>query len=126
MSQSLKNRFNGTSQEVVKYARNFGVLEAMEHYQVKDYVSMRNFLAEMAPEENLPTSKVAVEPFSSPDSFEMLLETMLHKYDSLSNAIRVKDARILELEKQIEYYKGIRRSQAVPIVESVLQYCKEG
>lgn len=51
MSKSLKQRFNGSSQDVLDYARRFGIWKAMEEYDVKDYVSMLSFLQSMAPGE---------------------------------------------------------------------------
>jgi hypothetical protein len=58
MSTSLKARFNGNSQEVVNYAREYGVLASMQQYQVKDYCAMLAFLQQQAPDEVFSASKV--------------------------------------------------------------------
>ena len=125
MGQSLKNRFNGSSQEVVDYARKFDIWAAMEKYGVKDYVAMRTFLKEMAPEEDFHTPQIEISPFGSVDAFDRLLEAILHKYDSLQTVIRDQATKIHQLENELKTYRDNRRDHAAVLVKSVLNYCQE-
>lgn len=122
--QSLKARFNGNSGEVVKYAREFGIMAAMEHYQVKDYLAMLKFLKEQAPNEEFQAVQVNVDNFSKPDAFDKLLEAMLRKYAKLEAANKNQADRINELEKQIAYFKGIKWQKSRPLVQGIMQYCE--
>lgn len=122
--QSLKTRFNGNIQEVVKYAKQFGIFPAMQQYQVKDYSAMCRFLEEQAPDEHFNLTQIETSDFSQPDAFDKLLETMLRKYSTLEAKIATQDSRIAELKKQVDYYKAGRWSEARPVVQSVLDYCQ--
>lgn len=123
--QSLKSRFNGNSGEVIKYAREFGVGEAMREYQVKDYVAMCNFLKEHAPDETFQYAKVDVGDFAGPDAFDRLLEKMLSKYYRMETALKAKDTRIAELEAKVAAYEKKSWQVTRPIVEGLLNYCEE-
>ena len=125
MSQSLKARFNGNSQEVVKYAKTFGVSQAMRYYEVKDYLAMHRFLEEQAPDEHFNYTEVETSNFSQPDAFDKLLESMLHKYSGLEAKIATLDSENAELKRQILYYRARRWSEAAPVVQSVLTYCQK-
>src|SRR3990167_3950825 len=103
--QSLKARFNGNSGEVVKYARQFGVLAAMEEFKVRDYVAMLTFLNEKAPAECFQAVKVKHNDFSVPDAFDRLLEAMLRKYSQMESAVQTLAGENAELKKQVDYHK---------------------
>lgn len=123
--QSLKSRLNGNSGEVVKYAREFGILATMQEYQVKDYIAMLNYLKQNAPGEEFQATKVKTDDFASPDAFDKLCESMLRKYSSLETALKTKDARITELEKQVDYYKAGKWHETRPLVQGIMEYCKK-
>lgn len=125
MSQSLKNRLNGNGEKVVQYAREFGVMAAMEEYGIKDYLAMRNYLKEKVPDEEFPVAQVNIDDYAGPDAFDKLLEAMLKKYFQMESANKALVDEIAELRKQVEYYKGNRWRKARPVVESIFQYCKE-
>lgn len=122
--QSLKAKFNGNGQEVVKYAREFGISAAMEEYQVKDYIAMLHFLEKQAPGEAFHVAKVEVNDFVGPDTLDRLLEKMLAKYSAMESVNNAQAARINELEKQVAYYKGMKWQTTRPLVESLMQYCE--
>ena len=51
MPKSLSLRFNGNRDEVVEYARSFGIGRAMDKFGVKDYLAMTRFLKEAGGED---------------------------------------------------------------------------
>ena len=123
--KALKDRFNGNSGEVVNYARRFGVFPAMRKYGVKDYIAMLKYLKGQAPGEDFQASQVDVDSFGGPDAFDKLLERMLAKFSRMEASNKAKDARIAELERQVEYYKGIQSPMTLPKVEAIFEYCAE-
>lgn len=125
MGQSLEVRFNGHGEEFVKYAREFGVGEAMVEYKIKEYTAALNYLEKKAPGEKFQYSKVKTDDFASPDAFDKFCESMLRKYSSLETALKTKDARIAELEKQVDYYKAGKWQETRPLVQGMMDYCKE-
>ncbi len=126
MGKSLKARFNGNSQEVVEYARNFGILRAMDHYGVKDYLAMVKFLEETAPSQHFEIARHDPDSFGRPDAFDKLLEAMLRKYSALETRIAKQDAENHELKTELDYYKAIRWREASGPVQAVLKECREG
>ena len=121
---SLKARFNGNSREVVQYARDFGILAAMEEYQVKDYVAMHNYLKEHAPDETFQTTKVDVDSYAGPDAFDKFCKAVLRTYSKMESANQTLADENAELKKQNNYYKAIKWRETRPVVQAVLQYCK--
>jgi hypothetical protein len=124
MGQSLKARFNGNSEEVVKYASEFGILATMQEYQVKDYIAMLTFLKEQAPDEVFQTTKVNTDEFTSPDAFDKLLEAMLKKYSQMESVNKNLADENAELRKQVDYYKAGKWQRTRPVVRGILKYCE--
>ena len=123
--QSLKARFNGNSMEVVKYAREYGVMAAMQEYEVKDFVAMLTFCQEQSPGEEFQAVKTGCDDFSKPDAFDKLLEAMLRKYAQMELANKNLAGENTELKKQLDYFKAGRWQQARPLVQGVMDYCKK-
>jgi len=61
MPKSLSLRFNGNTDEVVDYARRFGMGRAMLKFQVKDYLAMTRFLKEAGGEDVLDNPKLSLD-----------------------------------------------------------------
>jgi hypothetical protein len=125
MGQSLKNRLNGNSGEVVIYARQFGILATMQEYQVKDYVAMLNFLKEQSPDEEFRVAKIEVGSYAGPDAFDKLLEAMLRKYSQMESANKNLADENAELKKQVDYYRAGKWHETRPIVQGLMKYCED-
>lgn len=125
MGKSLAARFNGQTEEVIDYAQQFGIFRAMEHYQVKDYGAMANFLDKVAPDKHL--SLVGTHnpgEFSRPDAFDKLLEAMLRKYETLNSLVENKDAQIAAMKRELDYFRSRRQQEATVAVQAILSECK--
>ena len=123
--KSLEQKFDGNSQEVIEYARQFGVSPAMEHYQIKCLTSMYGFLEKKCPSEHFQIYKVNPDEFAQPDAFDKFCEAILKKYTSLEAQIETKDREITELKRNLDYYKANRWREVRPVIQTVLQYCEE-
>jgi predicted nucleic acid-binding OB-fold protein len=123
--QSLKSRFNGNSGEVIKYAKQFGVLETMDKYEVKDYVAMLNYLKEQEPDEKFQATQVNVDSYAGPDAFDKLLEAILRKYSKMESANKVLVDENATLKTQLDYYRSNHWKKVQPLVQDVFQYCGE-
>lgn len=123
--QSLKVRFNGQTQEVIEYARQFGVLGAMEQYQVKDYTAMLRFLDEGAPGYHFPITNHNPDKFSEPNAFDKLLEAMLRRYDQLNAKVASLESQNSTLKRDRDYYKANRWQETSRSVQAILKECSE-
>ena len=99
--QSLRNRFNGNSQEVVDYARTMGIWKAMEKYQVKDYIAFTNFL-----EEQTVNNDFAICATTSNDSWaEKLLDAFIKKLSKMEAENQSLKEELHRLNLELEYHK---------------------
>ena len=93
--QSYKNRFNGKTQEIFEYARNFGVLGALDFYAPKgDYLCFQKFLVEASGDEN-----IGVNPKVNGSSVEGLAD---HIVAALFRKYTQQQKIIEDLQKQVE------------------------
>ena len=122
--KSLEERFNGNKEEVITYARNFGVLPAMEQFEVKSLDAMLRYLHKVSPEETFRMAKVETSDFSRPDAFDGLLKAVLRKYDEQNTKIATLVTENAELKKQVDYYKSGRWEEVNPVVQNLLHICE--
>lgn len=121
--QSLKSRFNWQKAEVLECVKNFGIHEAMQRYQVLDYLAMIRWVKEQTGEANYGTT-----PKFNPASNHGLLDQLVEKFASYvarkEAQIERYEERIAELEKKLTYYQAFEIGQVEPKVISVIEACE--
>ena len=108
MPQSLRARFNGNSQEVIDYARRFGVWKCMDKYGIKDYIAWRRFAEEVGGDPDLGT--VPTVPADPKNLAEALVEQFAVKIIAIqarAEKVHQEDQkRIARLEAEIALYRA--------------------
>jgi hypothetical protein len=123
--KALKQRFNGNCGEVVNYAREFGIMAAMEQYEVRDYIAMLNFLKEQAPDVEFRATQVADNDFTGPDAFDKLVEAMFRKYSKMEASNQTLATENAELKSMVQKYRRRRQQEVNPLVTCLLEYCNQ-
>lgn len=118
MGMSLKQRFNGNSQEVLEYARQFGIWKAMEQYEVKDYVAMLNFLQAMAPGETFNEGHSDYDAFATPKAFDYMVEATQRYIAKLEVKIQQRDEEIARLKSENENFKKTTWNSRKSLIEN--------
>lgn len=130
MPKSLALRLNGNKQQFLDDVKRYGQLNAMDMWSDKlggyhDIIGLANFL-----EKETGDPDYGIRPtlgsLTEPDFFENFLATV-------HAALSKKEARIVELEKQIrvlkneqEYQKAQRINRVAPQISQIMDLCKEG
>lgn len=126
MAQSLRQRFNGNSGEVLDYARRFGICKAMEEYGVKDYLSMQTFLASMAPGETFNAGSENYDAFADPQAFDRLVEATQRYIAKLETKCSQYVAENERLKAENESYKKKTWNSRKPLINNLqMQISKE-
>ncbi len=129
MAQSFENkvkRLNGNWTEVVQFARTWGLEATMKEYDVKDSLTIENYLAKHAPGENFSYSMPEIDEITHPDFAERLLKGFLKNHDYMAEQLKEKDAVIAEqnsiikdLTAQLHKDERARWERRRPLVEQV-------
>lgn len=120
--QSLKVRFNGKSQEVVDYAKTWGIWKAMDKYQVKDYLAFRKFMVAEG-EKDIPLSPVlgGIDSRSWAEDLLDAFTSKIHKMEAEN--LRLKE-ELHQLNIELEYHKGKQASLIEPKIQALLAVCR--
>ena len=121
--QSLKSRFNGSSQEVIEYAKTWGIFKAMDKYDVKDYLAFQKFIEDTTSEKNVGLCPVLGNPGGSSwaedllAAFENKLDYWKSKYESL-------EEKYHKVQLENEYLKTQQALRIEPRIQNILNKCR--
>jgi hypothetical protein len=125
MGHSLEQRFNGQGDEVVQYAKDYGVAATMRKYDVKDSFAMDNFLKKKEPDYVFDYAKPESHEFSRLDAFDRLADSLYRKITSVQAENNELRAEISGLRKENEYLKRGHWNDISPRVSKLTNLCSE-
>ena len=123
MPRSLKSKFNGNTQEVIDYARTWGIHKAMDNFQVKDYLAFKRFLEGETGDKNTGISPLLGDR-GNRSWAEDLLDAVLSKISKMETEKEYLKTELKRLNLELEYFKGCQAREIVPRVQEVLARCK--
>lgn len=102
--QSLKVRYRGREEEIKEGIKTHGLINTMGMVGAKDFIAFERFAQELMPDgEDIPyTTEV------SRHSLEELCQIIV---DKMADKISWQTNRIIELETELQQYRGIANAQ---------------
>jgi len=118
MPQSLKKRFNGQSEEILRDTELYGQYTAMEKWGIKDLLAFRRFLKDKTdnPDYGLNAKYI---PSSGANLGEQLLQAMANYIIKTKDNQRGLEARIRALEWELELKERENRNRVAPLLQEL-------
>jgi len=132
MAQSLKNRFNGNTQEVLQYTRLFGQRAAMLKFKhpgtvCLDGIAFRGWLKDVAGDENygLNPQMSGLNIPRGQNPIEYVFSRLADSMVDLKGQLAEKNERIKSLEDEVAVLTESQTSHITSGLLAVLQVCNE-
>ena len=122
MPQSLNSRFDGNAQEVISYAQTWGIFQAMEKYQVRDYLAFKRFLEEKTGNENFGLSPLLGGEVGRSWA-EDLLDAFIGKISKMEAEKQHLETELHNVNLRLEYFQGVQAQRLAPRIQEVLARC---
>lgn len=119
MAQSLWNRLNGNRAGVVDYAYNFGIWEAMQEHDVKDYGAMCTFLVRASGDSGF-VDKCIANSASGKDIYSRIVDELIRRCFNAQTRNEEMAQRVRILEEKIKLADQGNRRKAIALL-GVLQ-----
>ena len=123
MPKSLEARFDGNAQEVVSYAQTWGIFQAMEKYQVRDYLAFKGFLEEKTDNKNFGLSPLLGAEMGRSWA-EDLLDAFIGKISKMEAERQRLETELHSLNLRLEYFQGHQARRLEPRIQGVLAKCQ--
>lgn len=118
MAQSLWNRFNGTRMEVLEYAWNFGVFQAMGKYDIRCVDAMYKFLVKASGDPDI-VGKCIANSIEGKDWEARIVDELIRRCVASEISGERKDKRISILEEKIRLVDQDNQMKAMALLRNL-------
>ena len=119
MGQALCNKFNGNTKEVLEYTHNFGIWEAMQEYDVKDYGAMCKFLIQASGDPGF-IDKCIARSAEGKDIYSRIVDELIRRIFDATVRNEEMAQRVKVLEEKVRLTDRENRRKAIALL-SVMQ-----
>ena len=118
MGQALCNKFNGNTKEVLDYTHNFGIWEAMQEYDVKDYGAMCKFLIQASDDPTF-VNKCIANSAAGKSVYSRIVDELIRKYVDAQTRNEEVAQRNRILEEKIKLVDQDNQRKALALLSVV-------